>query len=592
MAINSKSEILSLTKDSTEANTFDLSKLEPFLAEAAPRGRTMLLPALHAAQEIYGWLPREVQAAIGNALRVPLADVHGVVEFYSMLYNTPTARRVIRVCEDSACSMAGAHTVAGEIETRLGLKHAGTTADLSITYEKVPCLGMCELAPAALNGTRPAGELSPGMVDRFLNGKYPEPAAKPYGEPAWILARVGRIDPGSLLAYQEQGGFETLQKVVQESPEALLERLEATGILGRGGAMFPLGQKLRFTRQSPMPAHQKHIVINADESEPGTFKDRCLMEEDPFAVVEAAILAGYAVGAENGWIFVRGEYPRSFQRLQAAVDQARAAGYLGPDIFGRPGLNFDIELRLGAGAYICGEETALFEAIEGKRGFPRIKPPFPTTQGLFYQPTAINNVETLVAALTALQVGLDRWTAVGTEESPGTKLFCLSGHVQNPGLYEIPFGINVADLIEKAGGVPDGKDIQAVLTGGAAGVFIGPDELDMPLTYKAARARGIPLGSGVIMVFDETVDLREPLFELSRFFAHESCGKCFPCQLGTQRQMEILDLASHNGHGRPGDRQRLMDIGFTMTETSLCGLGQTAASAVLSALKRWPELVE
>ncbi|MCB0036931.1 MAG: SLBB domain-containing protein, partial [Anaerolineales bacterium] len=327
-----------------------------------------------------------------------------------------------------------------------------------------------------------------------------------------------------------------------------------------------------------------------DESEPGTFKERNIMEGDPFSLIEAMTIAGYAVGAENGWIFIRGEYPRAYQRLVNAVEKAYEAKLLGKHILNIANFNFNIEVRLGAGAYICGEETALFEAIEGKRGFPRIKPPFPTTHGLFNQPSSVNNVETLVAMLAALRVGTEQWRTYGTADSPGTKLFCLSGHVTKPGVYEVPFGLTIQELIEMAGGVPDGKQLQAVLMGGAAGAFVGPDQLDMPLTYEDARAKNIPLGSGVIMVFDETADLRQALYELSRFFAHESCGKCFPCQLGTQRQMEILARIGR-GDVRTSDKDTLLDVGFAMTETSLCGLGQTAASAVISAINLWPELV-
>jgi NADH-quinone oxidoreductase subunit F len=548
----------------------------------------MLLPALHYAQSLYGWLPAEVQEAVSRSLRVPLADIHGVIEFYTMFYNEPTARRIIRVCEDPACSLAGAHPLMSAISDELGLHHGETSPDRAVTFEHVTCLGMCELAPVALNGERPAGQLRPADVPAFLSGDYPEPSARVYGEPLLKLARVGKVDPASLADYEAHGGFRALRRAVDMGPQALIEFADKSGILGRGGAMFPLGRKWFFTRGS---AHQaKHIVVNADESEPGTFKDRVLMEEDPFAVIESAALAGYAVGAENGWIFVRGEYPRAFRRLQHAVERARAAGFLGQNILGTPGFNFDIEVRLGAGAYICGEETALFEAIEGKRGFPRIKPPFPTTHGLFGQPTSINNVETLVAALTAVDVGLERWLSLGTSDSPGTKLFCLSGRVKRPGLYELSFGLTIGELIERAGGVPGGKAIQAVLMGGAAGVFIRPDELHVPLTYDASRQHGIPLGSGVVMVFDEDDDLRQALYEVSRFFAHESCGKCYPCQLGTRRQLEILDHIAHNGGPSPGDSVALQDIGLAMTQTSLCGLGQTAASAVLSALKRWPGL--
>jgi NADH-quinone oxidoreductase subunit F len=577
----------------------------------------MLLPALHKAHELYGWAPREAQIAISNILRVPLADLHGVIEFYSMFSNEPMPKRVVRVCEDPACHLAGAEKVGETIRENLGPDTA---------FEHVPCLGLCDLAPAALNGTIPAGPLTPDKVPAFLETSQPstfnfQPSPAPRANvypvethprsPRWITARVGLVDPTRLPDYENHGGYQALRKALALSPDALITFAEQTGILGRGGAMFPLGRKQRFTRGTE--GSIKHIVVNADESEPGTFKDRVLMEEDPFSLVEAMTLSAYAVGAENGWIFVRGEYPRAFSRLAEAVRQAREAGYLGKNILGKPGFHFDIELRLGAGAYICGEETALFEAIEGKRGFPRIKPPFPVTHGLFNQPTAIHNVETLLALLAALTVGLETWTAQGTKNSPGTKLFCLSGHVARPGLYEVPFGLTIRELIEMAGGgvdtqPPDQEDrsslsggfaksktagvaIQAVLMGGAAGVFIGPEKLDTPLTYEDCRAAGIPLGSGVVMVFNQSVDLREILYQLARFFAHESCGKCFPCQLGTQRQKEILDHIAHNGGANPTDKQTLLDVGFTMTETSLCGLGQTAASAVVSALHRWPELV-
>lgn len=568
----------------------DLSRLQPYLSQIAPRGRTMLLPTLHHAQSLYGWLPRAVQEAVSVTLRVPLADIHGVIEFYTMFYNEPTAKRVIRVCEDPACTLAGGKAVMQAIEGQLGLHHGQTSADGSVTYEHVPCLGMCELAPVALDGVHPAGDLTPATIPAFLNQTHPQPTANVYGSPLHLLKRLGNVDPASLSDYQATGGYTGLRNALQLTPEELIENIEGLGILGRGGAMFPLGRKWHFTRGAA--GDTKHIVVNADESEPGTFKDRCLMEEDPFALIEATTLAGYAVGAENGWIFVRGEYPRSYARLNEAIRQAKEAGYLGRHILGKRGFHFDIEVRLGAGAYICGEETALFEAIEGKRGFPRIKPPYPTTHGLFMQPSAVNNVETLMTALVAFNMGQEAWTALGTEKSPGTKLFCLSGHVAKPGIYELPFGLTIRELIEMAGGVPGGKSLQAVLMGGAAGIFIGPDQLDMPLTYEDSREKNIPLGSGVIMVFDETVDLRQPMYELARFFAHESCGKCFPCQLGSQRQMEILDRIAHNGGPQAGDKQALIDMGFAMTETSLCGLGQTAASAVVSAIELWPELVE
>ncbi len=577
---------------STTLQEVDITLLEPILQKYKKRQRDALLPMLHDAQALYGWLPREVQERVGETLRVPLADIHGVIEFYTMLYNEPTARRVIRVCQDSACYLAGSAAVMAEIERQLGLKDGQTSADGQVTYERVPCLGMCEHPPNGLNGDRPGGNLTVDMVSDFLAGIHPQPEPRVYGDPLIKVARVGQVNPYSLQDYEAHDGYTALRQVLKMSPEEIMSTLQASTVLGRGGAMFPVNLKWEFTRQAPGSPAGKHIVANVDESEPGTFKDRALIDGDPFSLIEAMTIAAYAVGAENGWIFVRGEYPRSFERLSNAVNKARAAGYLGHNILGQEGFHFDIEMRKGAGAYICGEETALIEAIEGKRGFPRIKPPFPVTNGLFDQPTALNNVETLVAAMAVLSIGLDEWMQYGTEESPGTKWFCLSGHIERQGLYEVPFGLTIRELIEMAGGVPGGKQIQAVLLGGAAGVFIGPDGLDMPLTYEDARAYGVPLGSGVIQIFDETVDLREVLYRLSRFFAHESCGKCFPCQIGTQRQMEILARIARNGGPRREDEPILRDVGFAMTETSLCGLGQTASAAIISAIDLWPELLQ
>ncbi len=571
--------------------TIDMTALEPILNRYRGRGRESLLPLLHEAQTIHGWLPPEMQEAIGETLRVPLSDIHGVAEFYSMFYNEPMGKRVIRVCNDPACHMAGGPAVRLAIEERLGLKPGETSEDGLIGYETVPCLGMCEHAPNALNGDRPAGDLTPADVDAFLAGTYPEPEPRIYGGPLVKLARAGKIDPTSLTDFVKHDGYKALRKALTMTPEEILAMMKGSDVLGRGGAMFPVGLKWEMTRNAPGLPSEKHLVANADESEPGTFKDRVLMEQDPFSLIESMTVAAYTIGAENGWIFLRGEYPRCYKRLQNAIEKAREAGCLGRNILGRRGFNFDIELRLGAGAYICGEETALFEAIEGKRGFPRIKPPFPTTHGLFQQPTAVNNIETLAATVAVLNMGVEQWHKLGTAGSPGTKWFCVSGRVLRPGVYEVPFGLTVRQLIQMAGGVI-GKEVQAVLLGGASGVFIGPRRLDTPLTYEDSKAQGFPLGSGVIMVFDEAVDLREIMYMLARFFAHESCGKCYPCALGTQRQMEITERILHHGGPLANDRVDLKEIGLAMTQTSLCGLGQTAGLAVMSAIDRWPELFE
>jgi NADH-quinone oxidoreductase subunit F len=401
-----------------------------------------------------------------------------------------------------------------------------------------------------------------------------------------LTANCGRGRRTTLDEYTAGGGYAGLRKALGLSPTEVITEVKASGLVGRGGAAFPTGVKWEGAANAP--GEPKYVVCNADESEPGTFKDRVLLEDDPHRVLEGLIIAGYAIGARQGYVYVRGEYPAAYQALQAACAEARQAGYLGENVLGSA-FSLEIELRRGAGAYICGEETALFESIEGKRGFPRLKPPFPVTHGLFGQPTAINNVETLANVPTILAYGAAEYRKTGTEKSPGTKLFCLSGDVERPGLYEVPFGVNLRHMLELAGGICDGCNMQAVLFGGAAGRFATPDQVDVEMTFEGLRQVGLPLGSGVVMVFNDRRDLRAILQNVARFFAHESCGKCYPCQIGTQRQLEILSRVAGR-RALPGDVERLSDIGWTMADASICGLGQTAASAVLSAIKLWPEL--
>ncbi len=359
--------------------------------------------------------------------------------------------------------------------------------------------------------------------------------------------------------------------------------------MGRGGAAFPTGRK--WAAVATQQAQPHYLVCNADESEPGTFKDRVLLEGDPFAIVEAMTIAAFATGANLGYLYLRGEYPEAEAAVRGAIEAARNAGLLGPDIQGS-GFAFDIELRRGAGAYICGEETALLESIEGKRGEPRNKPPFPVEVGLFDKPTVVNNVETLANIPLIIEMGGEAYAGIGTEGSTGPRLFCLSGHVARPGVYEVEFGATLRDLIELAGGVPGDRAIRAILLGGAAGVFVGTDALDMPLTFEATRAAGATLGSGVIMVFDESVDLVDTLRRIAQFFRDESCGQCVPCRVGSVRQEELLARLAAGSRVRPREEELalLRDIGQAMRDASICGLGQTASSAIESALRQ-PELV-
>ncbi len=362
------------------------------------------------------------------------------------------------------------------------------------------------------------------------------------------------------------------------TPAAIIEEVTASGLLGRGGAAFPTGRK--WAAVAAEPTRPRYLICNADESEPGTFKDRLLLEADPFTVVEAMTIAAFATGCEQGYLYIRGEYPEATRTMVAAISQVRQAGMLGGDVMGA-GFSFDVEIRRGAGAYICGEETALMESIEGKRGEPRQKPPFPTQSGLFGKPTVINNVETLANVPGIIEHGARDYRSIGTEQSSGTRLFCVSGAVSRPGVFEVEMGTSLRELLELAGGV-DGE-LQAILLGGAAGSFVTDEALDLPLAFEDARRAGVSLGSGAVVVFDRTTDMTEIVARIARFFRDESCGQCVPCRVGTVRQEEALARLARGGD-RGRDLGLLADIDGVMTDASICGLGQTAASAVRSAI--------
>jgi len=562
----------------------DLTPLHVVLSRMAPQGRTALLPALHAAQELYGYLPEPVAAVVAQTLNVPLAEVYGVIDFYALFYRYPVGKTIIHVCNDPACAMAGSENVLKMMAHRLELHQDGGS---SVTIERAPCLGLCEHAPALLIQGAAVARADVQTWEELVAGKGKRPHTILGGDVSLLTANCGQGRVTSLSVYEQNGGYQGLRKALQMTPAGVIAEVKAAGLVGRGGAAFPTALKWEGVAQAE--GQPKYIVCNADEAEPGTFKDRVLMEDDPHRVLEGILIGAYATGATRGYIYVRGEYHRAFQILQGALEEAHQAGYFGAQILSTQ-FSFELELRRGAGAYICGEETAQFESIEGKRGFPRSKPPFPTTHGLFGRPTAINNVETLANVPLILTQGAAAYRQIGTEKSPGPKLFCVSGDVTRPGLYEVPFGVSIRHLLfDLAGGLRPGRSLQAALFGGAAGAFATARELDVRLSFEDLRAAGLPLGSGVITVFDDSRDLRDVLLRLAHFFAEESCGKCYPCQIGTQRQYEIIQRVQR-GEVQAEDIARLQDVGRTMTDASLCGLGQTAASAVLSALRLWPTL--
>ncbi|MFI6294439.1 NAD(P)H-dependent oxidoreductase subunit E [Nonomuraea sp. NPDC050790] len=585
-----------------------------FAARAEP-ARDLLLPALHAVNDRVGWISEGALDYICRRLTVPPAEAFGVASFYSLFSLSERPASVLHVCTDLTCHARGASQVRQAVEDRLG--PPGTA------WQESPCLGLCERAPACLTLTAgnppsatihapatpdlttsgltdsgPAGSgltspglttsgltdpgptspglTSPGLTDPGLTdsvaGETPVAAAVPQAGRGGLvlLRRAGVVDPLSLDDYRAQGGYQALRRAFQLGPTGVIREVTESGLVGRGGAAFPTGRKWEATARQP--DHPHYLVCNADESEPGTFKDRVIMEGDPYALIEAMTIAAYATGCAKGYLYIRGEYPRARHALENAMATARARGLLGADILGQR-FSFDIELRRGAGAYICGEETAIFNSIEGQRGEPRSKPPFPVEKGLFGKPTVVNNVETLVNVLPILERGPEAYR--GAEP----KLFCVSGNIGKPGVYELPFGGTLRELLDLA--EPTGA-VRAVLLGGAAGAFV--TDLDIPLTFEGTRQAGATLGSGVVLVLGEDVDLKGILLRIAEFFRDESCGQCVPCRVGTVRQEEALHRLSRRvDHA---DLVLLREVGQTMRDASICGLGQTAWNAVESAIDR------
>ncbi|HEY6827171.1 MAG TPA: NAD(P)H-dependent oxidoreductase subunit E [Gemmatimonadaceae bacterium] len=595
--------------------------------------RHLLLPALQALQSRVGWISESGLDYVCTRLDVPPAEAWSVATFYALLSTTPRAPRVLHVCDDVACKCRGANELIAHLEKTVGPAHAHGPAgdhvaieDGATVWMRSPCLGLCDHAPAAFlqEAGQPSheeliGEITPAQAADILSarpaGRRPSMRSSGMYAMQWLadaepmmtetqtlrlpqtettqphpglrlLRRIDAVDPTSIAGYRASGGFEALRRAIEMGSEAVIREVIDSKLMGRGGAAFPTGRK--WDAVAKQAARPHYLICNADESEPGTFKDRVLMEGDPFAIVEAMTIAGIATGCERGFVYIRGEYPLATQRLQHAIDQARAHDFLGDSIIGR-GIKFDIEIRRGAGAYICGEETAIFNSIEGYRGEPRNKPPFPAQAGLFGLPTVVNNVETLANIPWIVVEGGQAFASIGAGgQSTGTKLFCLSGNVAKPGVYEVPFGKTLRDLIEMAGGVGGGRSIQAILLGGAAGVFVGPNELDIPLTFEGARAAKATLGSGVIVVFDDRVDMPDVLVRIASFFRDESCGQCVPCRVGTVRQEEALyRIASGKTIGGVAQEVALLDeVGLVMKDASICGLGQTAYAAIESAIHR------
>ena len=544
----------------------DLALIDCYRDEPAP-----LLPILHAFHDRDGYISAEAIEAVGKALRIPLADLYGTITFYHHFARESGGLQRPRVCTGPVCCLRGALEILNSLDGA----------------EEMPCAGRCDdPVPILIGHETFVASLSLPTPQRRVSS--PLPAPNPGGREECVFAAIREPERASLDGYRRSGGYDALTQAAQAlTPTQVIDLLKESKLAGRGGAGFPTGMKWQFVRAAE--GGPKSVVCNADEGEPGCFKDRALMDHDPFALIEGMTLAGYATGAERGFLYLRYEYPETCERLAAAMRAAEEAGLLGDDILGR-GFNFRLYLRRGAGAYICGEETSLLNSLEGKHPFPRNRPPYPTSNGFEDLPTAVNNVETLCAVPQILRRGADWYQGLGLNGHPGTKVISLAGDVQRPGNYEVPFGLPLRTLLyDWAGGPPPGRAFQAITMAGLSGGFLAADALEaVTLDEPSVRAAGSMLGAGGVMVFDDSRNIVDTARQAMAFFAHESCGKCFPCRIGTQRLLERLS----GGGPRELDAwtQEVHDIGDVL-QLSACGLGVAAGFVSGSLLRNFPEQV-
>jgi len=574
-----------------------LANLDPQAREILQRyeyPKAAMLPLLWLVQQNLGHITPESEVWVSHMLAIAPAHVHEVVTFYNMFHTAPVGRRELRVCTSLPCLLRGGGELLEHIERELGISPGETTADGTVTLTEVECLCACEIAPMAQIDERYVGPLIGDAVESILADVRTEPGVPettpeptPYisAEGPILSTRLGDPDGVWMEGYVAQGGYAAAAKALGTMlPAQVIEEVKSANLRGLGGAGFPAGVKWGFVpKDGDKPVF---LVANADEGEPGTFKDRFIMERDPHALLEGMIIAAYAINSHKAYIYIRGDYYRSAYRVQRAIDEATAAGKLGSDIMGS-GYDLEIVIHRGAGAYICGEETALLTSLEGGKGFPRLKPPFPAISGLFDCPTIVNNVETLASVPFILSEGASRFATIGTERQGGTRLFCVSGHVVRPGVYEAPVSVTLRELIEDhAGGVHDGNQLKAVIPGGISAKILTADEIDVAMDFDSLMAAGTMAGSGGVIVMDDTTCMVEALAAASKFFADESCGQCSPCREGTGWVHRILTRMTA-GKGRPEDLDDLLAIAGDMEGNTICVFADAAAWPVQSYIQKF-----
>ena len=560
-----------------------------------PNKRAAMLPTLHLAHEQQGHITPEVEEVVAELLEVPLVDVHEVLTFYTLYFRQPMGRHHLRLCMSISCWLRGSDRIKEHLKNKMGVESGAITEDGSFSWEAVPdCLGACEMAPMMQVDEDYHGPLTPDGVDHILEATKqgqeiptaPPPAStKSKALPIQLISEhFGKSQARELDWYRKQGGYEGAQKAFEMQPKEITEMVIHANLRGLGGAGFPTGRKWSFVPQDTGKAI--YLTANADESEPGTFKDRYIMEWDPHRLLEGIIICAYAVGIHTTYIYIRGEYVRAAQILQKAIEEAYREGVLGERVLGKD-FQLDVHLHRGAGAYICGEETGLLESLEGKKGWPRLKPPFPAIVGLFGCPTVINNVETLSQLPKLLLKGAEWFAGIACSHHGGTRLFALSGCVKRPGVYELPLGTSLRELIyEHGGGILGDKKLKAVIPGGASAAILTEENLDVSLDFDSLMKAGSMLGSGAVIVMDEDVCMVRACHNIMRFFAHESCGQCTPCREGTAWVYQILTRIAE-GSGTPEDIDNLAELADNMSGTSICALSDGAAMSFRSYVKKF-----
>ena len=567
------------------------------LQNAYPVKRSALIPMLMFAQDEYGQISDEMIAEIARRLDLRTVQVEETLAYYSMLHRKPWGKYHVQVCTNVACMLKGGYEILDQAKKRLEIGHKEVTRDGVFSLEEVECIGACTGAPAMQVNYDFYEDLTPLKFDHIIEdldkGKKPAPVPVTTGslhdrhkdETPLISKRWGVKDSRKIDVYLQHEGYRALEKALKEmTPETIIDEVKKSNLRGRGGAGFPTGMKWSFVPKDSPKA--RYLICNADESEPGTCKDRPLMEMDPHQLIEGMVIAARAIGAHLGFIYIRGEYRYVLDILDPAVAEARQRGYLGKSILGT-GFDFDIVTHTGAGAYECGEESALMESLEGKRGYPRIKPPFPAVVGLYGCPTIINNVETLSAVPAIIREGGETYANRGTPRNGGTRLLCVAGHVNKPGIYEIPLGMNMKKFIyEMAGGIPNGKKLKAVIPGGSSCPLLTADEIDIPMDYDSLAKAGSMLGSGGMVVMDEDTCMVDMARRIMHFYAHESCGWCIPCREGTAWLRKMLERF-HAGLGRPEDIDLVGELAKNMLGRTFCPLGDAAALPTISIVQKW-----